>query len=216
MCAQYDPPNDDIFWVEFQFPTRPAGWIMKRVMPYSPAPVLVADPSGIRGEMMSFSLVPTWSKEPKVKFATHNARIETITEKPAFKDAFKKRHCIVPMSGFIEPIYLHELAGNMVNFKSKETMFAVGIWEEWVNPKDGEIFNSFTILTSEPLPFVQKIGHDRSPIFLERSQIETWLRSENEMPNDLQKYLLDNRFQPDFYTTIDRPMAQGWQKRIPT
>lgn len=53
---------------------------------------------------MRYSLVPNWSKEAKVKFATHNARLESIDEKPTWKTVFSEQHCLVPLTDFIEPI----------------------------------------------------------------------------------------------------------------
>ena len=76
--------------------------IDERFLPYKTAPVIVRTNGFEKLTPMNFSLVPSWSKEPKVKFATHNARIETITEKPTWKIPFKKQHCVVPMTRFFE------------------------------------------------------------------------------------------------------------------
>ena len=76
-----------------------------------------------------FGLVPSWSKERKVKYSTHNARLVSTDEKsgkpvpiymkPTWREAFAGRHCLVPMDLFIEPIYTGEFAGNMVKFIPK-------------------------------------------------------------------------------------------------
>jgi putative SOS response-associated peptidase YedK len=184
----------------------------KKIMPYQTAYVIKAENEGLVSENMNFSLVPGWAKEPRVKFATHNARLETISEKPTFKGAFVKRHCVIPMNSFIEPIYLNEHAGNMVAFSSREIMYAAGIWEEWVDQKGGEVLSSFAIITSDPIPFVENVGHDRSPVFIPESLVETWLRSEGEKPEQLTDFLERNKFHPSFFTEIDRPMAKGWDQ----
>jgi putative SOS response-associated peptidase YedK len=124
-----------------------------KIFPGKPALALKSDEShkNVCAEMMRFSLIPRWAKEPKLKFATHNARLETVLEKATWKDAFSHRHCLIPISGFIEPIYEGSLGGNMVEFQAKEgILFAAGIWEEWNNKVDGEVITSFSILTSDP------------------------------------------------------------------
>lgn len=190
----------------------------QRILPHSKAPVLILEKTKKNLELMRFSLIPHWSKEEKVKYATHNARLETVDEKPSFRTPFVKRHCIVPMTGFIEAIYLNELAGNMVEFRAKENgiLYAAGIWDEWLNKKTGEITRSFSVLTSEPIPYVEKVGHDRSPLFLGASTAMKWLELENTGATELKEFLMHSRLEPDLETAIDRPLKTGWQKRIPT
>jgi len=61
-------------------------------------------PSATELRPMRFSLLPSWSKEPKVKFATYNARVESILEKATWRTPFSRNHCLVPMTGFFEAI----------------------------------------------------------------------------------------------------------------
>lgn len=191
--------------------------LAQRVLPHTKAPVLFLEKSKKNLELMRFSLIPHWSKEEKVKFATHNARLETVDEKPSFRIPFVKKHCIVPMTGFIEAIYLNELAGNMVEFKAKEQgiLYAAGIWDEWLNKNSGEILRSFTILTSDPTTYVDKVGHDRSPVFLAAATAMKWLELENTPAPKLKEFLLTSRIEPELEASIDRPLKEGWQKRIP-
>lgn len=189
--------------------------IQKRVLPYTPAPVVYFDPENKKQlTEMSFSLVPSWSKEAKVKFATHNARIETIAEKPTWKNSFKSKRCLVPLNQFIEPIYTGEFAGNMVRFgQENKVLTAAGLYDEWVNRNTGEVLQSFSIVTQEPTEFIAKIGHDRSPIFLNSDAFEYWLNPKNQNYQELLK-LLKNQKQPDeFKVEIDRPLKKGWEKR---
>jgi putative SOS response-associated peptidase YedK len=185
------------------------------VRPYQKGPVLRQRSGELVLSELQFSLLPRWSKDPRVKFATHNARFETIEQKPSFKDALVKRHCVVPMTGFVEPIYENELAGNMVCFAqvTGEVLFAAAIWESWQSKESGEAIDSFSIITHDPLPFVLKTGHDRSPMFLSVAGVDAWLNSEGA-PAEAQKNLLLN-FQaaPNLAVAIDRPMRPGWEKR---
>lgn len=188
-----------------------------KVLPYIKAPALYLE-DGVRVlDAMQFSLIPRWSAEPRSKFATHNARLDTIDEKNTFKEAFVKHHCIVPMTGFIEPIYVGSFAGNMLEFHppAPVLLYAAGIWDEWVDKKSGEVIKSFSIITHEPIPFVLENGHDRSPVFLKPEDADRWLRSEGEAPPALKEFLLDVRYEPELRPEISRPMKSGWEKRKP-
>ena len=202
-----------------------AGEWKERILPYNQAPVIVQDEKEKHIRLMQFSLVPSWSKERKVKFATHNARLYSfdekqqievpIYEKPTWRGAFSSRHCLVPMTAFIEPIYHGKMAGNMVSFltKDEDIFFAAGIWEEWISKKDGEVIDSFSILTDDPVPFVKKIGHSRSPVFLDENAFDQWLEPGKKDPKELLKLLRENKAKLDFTAEVDRPLAKGWEKR---
>jgi len=199
-----------------------------RILPYNPALVIRKNKTQNEILPMSFSLVPRWSKEARVKFATHNARLETVDEKASFKDAFKKRHCLIPITNFIEPIYVGEFKGNMVKIGATanssvdssvvssvvSVMLACGIWEEWQHPHSGECLESFSILTRSPLPFVEKIGHDRSPIFLTEERALEWINLESQDSAQYKKFLNESFIEPNLEASIDRPLKAGWEKRI--
>lgn len=216
MCAQYQV-EAEVKRLAAQF-KRPFEGKMEwkpRVVPYALAPVIVGD----HLQLMQFSLVPSWSKEPKVKFPTYNARLDTILEKPTWKSPFVKKHCIVPMSAFVEPVYVSKkgLAGNMVAFhqRGEELLLAAGIWDEWKDKQTGKTVQSFAIVTDEPSDYVKDVGHDRQPVFLGRQRAEEWLANVNDKGEDLRTFLKEVAEEPDFATAIDRPMVKGWEKRIP-
>jgi len=184
------------------------------IVPHRPAPVIVAVDGAIVLKPMRFSLIPQWSKDAKPKFATHNARLESIAEKPTWKDAFQKRHCLVPLTHFIEPIYEGEYAGFMVAFHQNggDYLLAAGIWEEWTNRDTGEVIESFSIITGEPPKFIADVGHDRGPIFLPDMAQEEWLTL-NESPASMVEFLTSNRIHTDYMVEKFRPMRPGWEKR---
>jgi putative SOS response-associated peptidase YedK len=182
------------------------------IVPHRPAPVIVYDNGENVLKLMRFSLVPRWLKDPKPKFATHNARLETVAEKPAWREAFRKRHCLVPFTDFIEPIYEGEHAGFMVAFHLREPgwLIAAGIWEEWTNRETGEVIESFAILTTEPPPFVAATGHDRCPLFLTPEAQKRWMENSSyfeplELVSAQELLMLD--------VEHHRPMKPGWEKR---
>lgn len=191
-------------------------WIAKeRILPHALALTLIQLDGQRRLTPMRFSLLPSWSKEKRVKFATHNARIETVLEKPTWKRPFLQHRCVIPMTDFIEPVYEGKFAGNMVAFhqKSSRLLLAAGIWETWKG--EDEIIESFAILTGEPDPFVAKSGHDRTPIFLSQQgpYLDQWLTEEESKPEDLFAALKKGKEELDLEITLDRPLRPGWEKR---
>lgn len=183
----------------------------ERIVPYTKG--VVVTHKGLR--RMNFSLIPSWSKEPKAKFATFNARIETISEKPTWKKPLESKRCLVPMSVFIEPIYSNELAGNMVGFKRTDNkiLVAAGIYDEWVNKETGEIIESFAIITTDASDYVARVGHDRSPLFLGASGFSEWISATPKKVSDAIGYLKKNKIDPQLEDLIDRPLKPGWEKR---
>ena len=189
-----------------------------RVLPQS-ASLVVWQPTAnglLKVSPMIFGLTPSWSKDPKVKFATHNARIETLTEKPTWRGPLKNHRCLIPISYFTEPIYTGEFAGNMVNFEDRTSalLVAAGLYDQWVNKETGEVKDSFTIITGEPPAFIQNIGHDRCPLFLEKTAWAQWLNPEEH--DSLKMASLLPKFRKDFNFTVavERPLAKGWEKRV--
>lgn len=187
----------------------------KLIVPYTRAPVMVANGDTIDITPMKFSMVPSWSKEPKVKFATHNARLESIDEKPTWRNVFGRRHCLVLLTDFIEPIYEGEHAGFMVAFAAKNggMVYAAGVWDEWVNKESGEVMQSFAIITHDPPPFVAGIGHDRCPIFLDEDAGHEWLNPSLIHKGEHKQFLLNAAQVPDLQVERFRAMRPGWEKR---
>jgi putative SOS response-associated peptidase YedK len=212
MCAQFDLKIlANILSLKYGVAVPEDFAFDHRVTPHSTAPVITQ--KGL--QLMKLSLLPSWSKEPKVKFATHNARLETIDEKATWRGPFKKNHCLVPISRFVEPIYVREYAGNMVSFSEfkHELLTAAGIYDTWVNKETGEVIDSFSIITSDPPNFIKEIGHDRCPLFLKESAFPQWLSGDEKDPKKIKEFLFENRKPIEFVVEKDRPMKPGWEKR---
>lgn len=125
-------------------------------------------------EHMRWGLVPYWAAEPGIGNRMINARSETVADKPAFRDSFRRRRCLVPADGFFEwrstpsskQPYLFRLTGG------GPFAFA-GLWDRWV-PHEGPPIESFTILTTRPNALVQPI-HDRMPVIVSPAHHRLWL-----------------------------------------
>lgn len=185
-------------------------------LPHKKAPVIVqGKDKELKFFPMNFSLIPSWSKDPKVKFATHNARIETVTEKPTWRKPFYSQHCLVPMTGFYESAYEGPLAGNIIEFSKpdQKLLFAAGIWDRWIDPlkQTPDIF-SFAILTTTPTDFIQHYGHDRSPIFLDFEHGKKWLGESGNEKAQIE-FLNRSLIRPELSVKVERPLKAGWEKR---
>jgi putative SOS response-associated peptidase YedK len=102
-----------------------------------------------------------------------NARAETLTEKPSFRNAFRSRRCLVPATGFFE--WKHEKVKTpyLIGLKNDEPFCFAGLWDKWVSG-DGEIIHSFTIITTGANQLVEQI-HNRMPVILQQSDENRWL-----------------------------------------
>lgn len=145
------------------------------VAPTQVAPVVVAgEDRSRRVASMRWGLVPYWAKDPEIGHRTINARSETVAEKPAFRDSFKRRRCLVAADGFYEwqrvpggkQPYLICLAGGA-------PLAFAGLWDRWHGAR-GRVLETFSILTTTPNSLVAPI-HDRMPVILPPDARDLWL-----------------------------------------
>ena len=123
---------------------------------------------------MRWGLIPAWSKQPRISYATFNARAETVATKPVFRAAYRARRCLVPASGFYEwreeggrkqPWYFSAADGHELAF--------AGLWEEWQGP-DVPPLLSCTIIVGPTNELVAPV-HDRMAVILRPDDYATWL-----------------------------------------
>lgn len=121
-----------------------------------------------------WGLIPFWAKDIKIGAKMINARIETIAEKPAFKQSFEKRRCLVPFDGYYEWLKTPE---GKIPYRIQVTItdiFSVaGLYDSWRSP-DGKVIRSFTVITKEAEPVIAHL-HDRMPMILLPEQESLWL-----------------------------------------
>ena len=117
--------------------------------------------------MMKWGLVPSWAPEPKIKYSTFNAKSEEAATKPAFRSAFKSRHCLIPADGFYDWEEIDRVKYPHYSQLIDQPMFAfAGLWERWDKGEGGPI-ESCTILTTSANELV-KPYHDRMPVIRAR------------------------------------------------
>ena len=143
--------------------------------PTTTLPVIRQSPAGQRVvDLLQWGLIPHWAKDPSIGHKLINARCETLTEKPSFRDAFRRRRCIVPAAGFYE----WQRAGKtkqpyFIKHPSEEPLAMAGLWESWRDPA-GEIVRTFCIITTAANATVAPI-HDRMPVLLRTEDFARWL-----------------------------------------
>lgn len=138
----------------------------------------VATVDGVRtATFRRWGLIPGWAKDPAIGNKLINARAETVSEKPSFRTAFKRRRCLVPMTGFYE--WKRDGATKQPYFiTTRDPLFAVaGLWERWERPD--ETIESCTLLTTEANATVGAI-HDRMPVILPPETFDLWLDSSSK------------------------------------
>ncbi len=173
--------------------------------------VVYEDGSTRRLDTFHWGLVPVWAKDLSVGNRMINARAETVTGKPAFKRAFARRRCILPVDGFYEwkatpgekrkqPYFIHRPDGEPFAF--------AGLWEQWHgrpdeagklvkshrdedgnHPDDEITVRSVTIITGAANETMSAV-HDRMPVILPPSAWETWLSPEQQDVDALGKLLV--------------------------
>ena len=138
--------------------------------------------------MLRWGFIPGWVKDPTSGTQPINAKAETAAEKPMFREAFKRRRCLVPADGFYEwkqeggrkqPVY--------IRMKDEEPFAIAGLWENWEG-QDGQTIESCTLLTTEPNDLLAPI-HNRMPVILEPKDYELWLDPEIQQVDRLQPLL---------------------------
>jgi len=157
-------------------PNYPPSW---NVAPTDQLPVIRYDrKAGERSlDMLRWGLVPYWAKDLNVGFANINAKAEGIETRPAFRDAFQRRRCLVPIDSFYE--WKKTGTGKQpyaIALADRNLMALAGLWENWRSPA-GEWMRSFAIITTTPNELCAEL-HNRMPVVLKPETWRVWLGEE--------------------------------------
>ncbi len=131
-------------------------------------------------QIMNWGLVPSWFSGQKEEIAskTLNCRSETVESKVSFKNLIHSNRCIIPSSGFYEWQQIgSEKVPHFIFSPKSDILYMAGLWDINIDQVTGEIYQSFTILTTEANEFMSQIHNtkNRMPVILPDSEIETWL-----------------------------------------
>jgi putative SOS response-associated peptidase YedK len=169
---------------------RPGGWQMRfNIAPSQQvAAVRRHDAGGREAAWLRWGLVPAWADDPAIGHRMINARSETADTKPAFREAFRRRRCLVAADGFYEwkrgakpkqPYYIRLADDGPFAF--------AGLWERWRRGDD--VIDSCTILTTDANELVATL-HDRMPAILDPDQYDAWLDASTDDPRRLKSLLV--------------------------
>lgn len=128
----------------------------------------------------NWGLIPSWAIDEDIKKMTLNARIETIDEKPSFRNSINKR-CLVIANGFYEWQWLDSKGKNKIKYEigiGNDDLFAfAGLYSQWVNTITGEIKDTYTIVTTQANELMSEIHNTkkRMPIILKPEDENKWL-----------------------------------------
>jgi putative SOS response-associated peptidase YedK len=170
----------------------PSNW---NISPTTVIPFINADDE--KGEIRnvntaSWGLIPSWAKDANRASNAINARVESISEKPTFKSAFKSRRCLIPVTGYYE--WATELGKYKpkqpfyISHKNKSSLAIAGLYENWINPESKQSVQSAAIITREAVGILAPIHH-RMPVILPKDLWSTWLSSKSLLPNEIDDYL---------------------------
>ncbi len=143
-------------------------------------------------EFFHWGLIPSWAKDPKIGNRMINARSETLSEKPSFRNAYKRRRCLILADGYYEwkqipgdrnkqPVY--------IRLKSQQPFALAGLWEVWQADGMDEPLRSCTIITCPPNAFLEEIHH-RMPVILPQNAYAEWLVPDERSSDVLQPLLV--------------------------
>ena len=131
-------------------------------------------------QLYNWGLIPSWSQDMDIRKFTLNAKLETITEKPSFKNYLDNR-CLIVVDGFYEWQWLDPKGKQKLKYlitnEASEIYTIGGIWSEWENPENGEVVKSYSMVTHEANELMSEIHNTkkRMPFILNPTMENDWL-----------------------------------------
>lgn len=180
MCGRFaQTHNGEEVAQAFQLAVTPELSPRYNIAPSQPVSVIVESRrSGDRQHhAKQWGLLPGWSQDPRIASKLINARAKTVAEKPAFRQAFQKRRCLIVADGFYE--WQKAAKGQtkqpyLIQLRERSLFAFAGLWERWRSPETDETRFSCTILTTAANDVMVPIHH-RMPVILPPSTYDAWL-----------------------------------------
>ena len=166
------------------------------IAPTQQSTVLIQKKNKTTAKLMRWGIVPSWSKKPANTYKIFNARIETILEKPVFKNSMQKNRCVVLADGYYEwdqntsqPYYLYHPKNQIIPM--------AGLWTKWNQTNSKSLF-CYTVITAKPVEKISHI-HNRMPAILSKNNIKNWLGYKNTNISNLLTKIQNHKPKLEFY-----------------
>jgi putative SOS response-associated peptidase YedK len=192
MCGRFTLTIDPLHLQEaFPWATIPDDLTQRfNIAPSQPVAV-IPNTGDNKVSLYRWGLIPSWSKDPSIGDRMINARAESLAEKPSFRNAYRRRRCLILADGFYEwqqspgmkskqPVY--------IRLKNDQAFAFAGLWEIWKSPEGTEV-RSCTIITTQPNSLLEPI-HNRMPVILPNDAYMKWLAPEDRQPDQLNGLLI--------------------------
>jgi putative SOS response-associated peptidase YedK len=184
MCGRFTFQPTEEFYRRFNIANRLDGLVARyNIAPGQMVPVIIANSRRIV-MLMRWGLIPHWAKDERTAYKIINARVETLTQRPAFRGLLSHNRALVPACGYYEwqgegrektPYYIRPQHEQYIAF--------AGLYDVWQRPNGEELY-TFTIITTEADPFIAKL-HNRMPVIIQRDLEDTWLDTEITSANEV-------------------------------
>ena len=158
----------------FEYSETPNFPAQHNIAPTQPVAVVLAEQGARHFRLMRWGFIPSWVKNPRTFTLVINARAETIKEKPAFRNAIRRRRCLIPADGYYEwqsvagqkyPYFIYPRRGGPIGF--------AGVAETWCGP-NGEEVDTVAIITAAAKGGLASLHH-RVPVTIAPTQFARWL-----------------------------------------
>lgn len=144
------------------------------IAPTQPIPVVILDRGARHFRLMRWGLMPSWVKDPRKFTLLINARSETVQDKPAFKNAIRRRRCLIPADGYYEwHVSADRKRPYFIYRRDREPFGFAGLAETWVGP-NGEEVDTVAIVTAPASPDLAVLHH-RVPVTVAEDAFDRWL-----------------------------------------
>jgi putative SOS response-associated peptidase YedK len=180
MCGRYQfSPNQDFY---DRYSLLPSGLNLSAASiftPQSTGVVLTGESSCLKINLMTWGLIPSWSKDPSISRHTFNARSETVAVKPAFRQAFQSQRCLIPANAFFEwqPTGQKPKVPYRISIPNQPVFSLGGIFDYWRDPSQ-KIWTTYSIITVPANSSLEPI-HPRMPLIINQSDEAVWLNPES-------------------------------------
>ncbi len=177
MCGRYvikTPP--DLMRRRFNYAEQPNFPPPYNVAPTQPIPVVRIDNGQRSFALVRWGFIPSWVQDPRRFSLLINARAEAVLDKPSFRNAMRRRRCLIPADGFYE--WQRDGARKRPFYAAaREVVAFAGLWEPWIGP-NGEELETACIITTAANSTLRSL-HDRMPAVIPREAFDMWLDCAN-------------------------------------